>query len=85
MQLENLLKEFGSVNIVGKSFGVCKLYFEDYDFKYVRDKLLQSSLFSSNNIVLIKIDKKLPKKEVLQSNTIGCACTKSFIEKYTIL
>lgn len=41
-----------------------KLYFDDYEFKYVKDKLLQSSLFSSNNIFLIKIDKKLPKKEV---------------------
>ena len=49
---------------LGNSDEIEKLYFEDYDFKYVKDKLLQSSLFSSNNIVLIKIDKKLPKKEV---------------------
>ncbi len=41
-----------------------KIYFDDYDFKYLKDKLLQSSLFSSSNIVLVKIDKKLPKKEV---------------------
>lgn len=33
-QLQNLLKEFGSVNVVGKSFGVCKLYFEDYDLDF---------------------------------------------------
>ncbi len=41
-----------------------KLYFEEYDFKIARDKLLQSSLFSNNNILLIKIDKKIPKKEL---------------------
>lgn len=41
-----------------------KLYFDDYNFKYAKDKLLQSSLFSSNNILLIKCDKKIPKKEV---------------------
>lgn len=34
LELQNLLKEFGSVNIVGKSFGVCKLYFEDYDLDF---------------------------------------------------
>ena len=49
---------------LGSSDEIEKLYFEDYDFKYAKDKLLQSSLFSSNNIILIKIDKKLPKKEV---------------------
>jgi DNA polymerase-3 subunit delta len=40
-----------------------KIYFADYDFKYLKDKLLQSSLFSSNNIVLLKLDKKISKKE----------------------
>jgi DNA polymerase-3 subunit delta len=53
---------------IAQSFGqndeIEKLYFEEYDFKYARDKLRQSSLFSSNNILLIKVDKKLPKKEV---------------------
>jgi DNA polymerase-3 subunit delta len=53
---------------IAQSFGendeIEKLYFEDYNFKYAKDKLLQSSLFSSNNILLIKVEKKLPKKEV---------------------
>lgn len=53
---------------IAKSFGaddeIEKLYFDDYDFKYAKNKLLQSSLFSSNNILLIKCDKKIPKKEV---------------------
>ena len=55
-------------NIVATSLGLAdeieKLYFDEYDFKYAKDKLLQSSLFSSNNILLIKCEKKLPKKEV---------------------
>jgi len=49
---------------LGNSDEVEKLYFDDYDFKYAKDKLLQSSLFSSNNILLIKIEKKIPKKEL---------------------
>ena len=53
---------------IAQSFGendeIEKLYFEEYNFKYAKDKLLQSSLFSSNNILLIKVEKKLPKKEV---------------------
>lgn len=41
-----------------------KIYFEDYDFKEVKDKLAQSSLFSANNVILVKIDKKIPKKDL---------------------
>lgn len=33
-ELENILKEFGNINIVGKSFGVCKLYYQDYDLDF---------------------------------------------------
>lgn len=32
--LENILKKFGNVNVVGKSFGVCKLKFFDYDLDF---------------------------------------------------
>jgi len=48
----------------GDASEIEKLYFDDYDFKYAKDKLLQSSLFASNNILLIKLDKKRPKKEI---------------------
>ena len=38
---------------IAQSFGendeIEKLYFEEYNFKYAKDKLLQSSLFSSNS------------------------------------
>ena len=33
-KLEKLLQEFGSVNSVGKSFGVCKLQFDDLDLDF---------------------------------------------------
>lgn len=33
-KLQNLLEEFGRVNIVGKSFGVCKIKFEGYDLDF---------------------------------------------------
>lgn len=32
--LKDILKEFGKINIVGKSFGVCKLRFEGYDLDF---------------------------------------------------
>lgn len=37
-KLEEILEEFGSVNSVGKSFGVCKLKFDEYelDFSFPR-------------------------------------------------
>ncbi len=57
-------------NIVAKRLGtpdeIEKLYFDDYNFKYAKDKLLQSSLFASNNILIIKLDKKLNKKECIE-------------------
>jgi len=33
-KLEDILKEFGDVNSVGKSFGVCKIRFLDYDLDF---------------------------------------------------
>jgi len=41
-----------------------KIYFDEYNFKDCENFLSQSSLFSSNNILLIKSIKKIPKKEV---------------------
>ena len=41
-----------------------KIYFDEYNFKECSNFLSQSSLFSSNNILLIKTIKKIPKKEV---------------------
>lgn len=52
-------------NSLGSKDEIEKIYFDDYNFKYCKDKLLQSSLFSDKNILLIKTDKKIPKAEVL--------------------
>lgn len=63
----NFLIEYYT-NLVANRLGtpdeIEKLYFDDFDFKYAKDKLLQSSLFASNNILVIKLEKKLNKKEV---------------------
>lgn len=57
-------------NLVSSKLGskdeIEKLYFDDYNFKYAKNKLLQSSLFASNNILIIKLEKKLSKKEVTE-------------------
>ena len=45
---------------------IAKIYFDEYNFQNALDMLLQSSLFSSTNILLIKTDKKIPKKELDQ-------------------
>lgn len=50
----------------GQSDEIEKVYFDDYNFKQAKEKLLQSSLFSSNNILLIKLEKKLSKKEAVE-------------------
>jgi len=43
---------------------IYKVYFDEYNFKDCFNYLSQSSLFSSNNILLIKTTKKIPKKEL---------------------
>lgn len=43
-----------------------KVYYDEYNFKYCKEKLLQSSLFASNNVLLIKVDKKIPKAEAVE-------------------
>jgi len=53
-------------NSLGDSDEIEKLYYDDYNFKYAKDKLLQSSLFTSKNILIIKLDKKLPKNEIIE-------------------
>lgn len=64
-QSEYLIEKYANMvaNIVAAGDEIEKIYFDDYDFKYCKDKLLQSSLFASKNILLIKLNKKLDKKE----------------------
>ncbi|MDO7252853.1 DNA polymerase III subunit delta [Helicobacter cappadocius] len=39
-------------------------YYSDYDFRSVMDILGQSSLFGDESLVVLKLDKKLPKKDI---------------------
>ena len=63
-----LIEHYTSIvaNRLGSPDEIEKLYFDDYDFKYAKNKLLQSSLFAANNILIIKLDKKLNKKECVE-------------------
>lgn len=62
--------------IIANGDDIEKLYFDEYDFKYIKNRLLQPSLFSNNNVLLVKIDKKIPKKE-LDSLVEACNINKS--------
>jgi DNA polymerase-3 subunit delta len=43
---------------------VLKLYFDEYDFSSAKAHLSQASLFGDQNILIIKSEKKIPKKEL---------------------
>ena len=43
-----------------------KLYYDDWDFQRAKSYLSQSSLFGGTNFLLIRQDKKIPKKELDQ-------------------
>ena len=51
-------------NIVAQGEDITKLYFEEYKHNIAQEFLMQSSLFSSANILLLKIAKKIPKKDL---------------------
>jgi len=57
-ELQNILEEFGDLNIVGKSFGVCKLKIDDYDLDFTLPRL-DSKIASGHLGFDIKIDKNL--------------------------
>lgn len=43
---------------------IAKFYFGDYDYAQIMNLLSQSSLFGENTLVVLKIDKKIAKKEL---------------------
>ncbi|MCK9491559.1 MAG: CCA tRNA nucleotidyltransferase [Sulfurimonas sp.] len=61
-KLQNILEEFGDLNIVGKSFGVCKLKMQSYDLDFTLPRL-DSKIGSGHLGFDIKIDKDLDFKE----------------------
>ncbi len=48
----------------GAEDGVFSLYHQDYNFNDAKAHISQGSLFGGNNVLLIKNDKKVPKKEL---------------------
>ena len=52
------------INITKASDSLLTLYFDEYTFDQARAYLSQSSLFGGTNLLIIKRDKKIPKKEL---------------------
>uniref|UniRef100_UPI0026113112 DNA polymerase III subunit delta n=1 Tax=Hydrogenimonas sp. TaxID=2231112 RepID=UPI0026113112 len=50
----------------GARESMLKLYFDEYDFQTAKNYLGQSSLFGDLNLLYIKSDRKIPKKELTQ-------------------
>jgi DNA polymerase-3 subunit delta len=52
------------INITDSKDSLLTQYFEEYDFDVAKNYLSQSSLFGGINLLIIKRDKKIPKKEL---------------------
>jgi DNA polymerase-3 subunit delta len=52
------------INITKASDSLLSLYFDEYSFERAKTYLSQSSLFGGTNLLIIKRDKKIPKKEL---------------------
>ena len=62
--IDNSIKKI--IEISGASDSILKLYYDEYNFQKAKNWLGQSSLFGDINFLLIKSDKKIPKKELTQ-------------------
>ncbi len=54
------------VELSGGRESMLKLYFDEYDFATAKNYLSQSSLFGDVNLLFVKSDRKIPKKELTQ-------------------
>ena len=52
------------INITGAKESLLTQYFDEYDFGIAKNYLSQTSLFGGVNLLIIKRDKKIPKKEL---------------------
>ncbi len=50
--------------IFGSKEDILSFYFDEYDFKSAKNFVSQASLFGNSNVLIIKTDKKIPKKEL---------------------
>ena len=60
--IANYLQHY--INITSASESVLTLYFDEYSFEKAKVYLSQSSLFGGTNLLIIKREKKIPKKEL---------------------
>jgi len=83
-ELENILQEFGSINSVGKSFGVCKLkaFNLELDFSFPR---LDSKIAQGHKGFLVKIDSSLDFKTASSRRDFTINAIGYDIEKRKIL
>ncbi len=59
--------EDSAIRFIDRSGGgesMLKLYFDEYNFSAAREFLSQSSLFGDTNLLYVKSDRKIPKKEL---------------------
>jgi len=54
------------IEMSGARESMLKLYYDEYDFASAKNYLGQSSLFGDVNLLYVKSDKKIPKKELTQ-------------------
>jgi len=52
------------INITKASDSLLRLYFDEYSFERAKSYLSQTSLFGGTNLLIIKREKKIPKKEL---------------------
>jgi len=52
------------INMTNAADSLLNLYFDDYSFEKAKAYLSQSSLFGGTNLLIVKRDKKIPKKEL---------------------
>ena len=52
------------INITDATKSLMRQYYDEYSFDSAKSYLSQSSLFGGTNLLLIKRDKKIPKKEL---------------------
>ncbi len=70
--------------LTGAEETILKLYFDEYDFQSAKNYLGQSSLFGDVNLLLIKSDRKIPKKELSQLIELAARNDNSyFVYAYT--
>ena len=52
------------IDRTGAREGMLKLYYDEYDFRTAKNHLGQSSLFGDANLLVVRSDRKIPKKEL---------------------